>query len=123
MTSAKRHAANQRNAQRSSGPRTDEGKRRASVNAMQHGLTTSVESSPWALLLQSVEVLLQSDGLEKSQASDLALCILNYERNVQYQRDHYLGLRRDGQYKPGHAGRYLRRAANQLIKQCRGLKS
>ena len=90
---------------------------------MQHGLTISVESSPWAPLLQSVEVLLQSDGLEKSQASDLALCILNYERNVQYQRDHYLGLRRDGQYKLGHAGRYLRRAANQLIKQCRGLKS
>jgi hypothetical protein len=89
---------------------------------MQHGLTISVESSPWAPLLQSVEVLLQSDGLEKSQASDLALCILNYERNVQYQRDHYLVLR-GGQYKPGHAGRYLRRAANQLIKQCRGLKS
>ncbi|GEM_PF-2243771 len=109
MTSAKRKAANQRNAQRSSGPRTDEGKRRSSANATRHGLTTSIETSLWAAHLQSLQALLESDGLNPQEARDLALCILNYERNVHSQR------------KLHHALRHLRRAANQLTKQCKGL--
>ena len=123
MTSSKGRAANQRNAQRSSGPRTDQGKRRSSVNAMQHGLTTPVASSAWAPLLQSLETLLESEGMETFQARNLALCILNYERNLHYQRERYLGLQSHAQHKPGHAARYLKRAANQLIKQCKGLKN
>jgi hypothetical protein len=77
MTSAKRQDANQRNAQRSSGPKTEQGKRRSSINAMQHGLTIPVESSAWAPLLQSLEILLESEGMETAQAGTLALCILN----------------------------------------------
>jgi len=123
MTSAKRQAANQRNARHSSGPRTDQGKRRSSVNAMQHGLTTPVESSGWAPLQQSLETLLESEGMETSQARNLALCILNYERNLHYQRERYLGSERHAQHKPGHEARYLKRAANQLIKQCKSLKN
>ena len=123
MTSAKRQAANQRNAQRSSGPRTDQGKRRSSVNAMQHGLNIPVESSAWAPLLPSLETLLESEGMEPSQARNLALCILNYERNLHYQRERYLGSERHTQHKPTHAARYLKHAANQLIKQCKSLKN
>jgi hypothetical protein len=40
-TSAARVEANRRNAQRSTGPRTDEGKRRASMNALKHGVCSS----------------------------------------------------------------------------------
>ena len=58
---------------------------------MQHGLTTPVESSAWAPLQQSLETLLESEGTETSQARTLALCILNYERNLHYQRERYLG--------------------------------
>jgi len=90
---------------------------------MQHGLTIPVESSAWAPLLQSLATLLESEGMETAQARALALCILNYERNLHDQRKRYPGSLRGAQYKPGHAARYLKRAANQLIKQCKGLKN
>lgn len=45
MTSEKKIAANCRNAQRSTGPRSSAGKRRTSRNAYRHGLTAGVTSS------------------------------------------------------------------------------
>jgi len=41
MASAKQIAANRRNAARSTGPRTFSGKKRASMNAMRHGLAVA----------------------------------------------------------------------------------
>ncbi len=90
---------------------------------MQHGLTKPVESSAWAPLLQSLQILLESEGMETSQARTLASCILNYERNLHDQRERYPGSQPLAQHKPAHPARYLKRAANQLIKQCKGLKN
>ena len=42
MTSEKQHAANIRNAQHSTGPKTEEGKRNSSLNARRHNLTGQV---------------------------------------------------------------------------------
>ena len=39
MTTAKHAAANRRNAKLSTGPATEEGRERAKVNALKHGLT------------------------------------------------------------------------------------
>src|SRR5437660_10219908 len=44
--SAKRLAANRRNALRSTGPRTTEGKRRSSTNALKHGLCANTVLLP-----------------------------------------------------------------------------
>ena len=46
MTSVKQIEANRRNALRSTGPKTEDGKQRASQNAVRHGLTAETVIVP-----------------------------------------------------------------------------
>ena len=84
MASAKQIAANRLNARLASGPKTQEGRRRSAVNARKHGLTQPVQVSEFGRHLPAVEALLLRDGYDPNQARELALCILDYERNVQH---------------------------------------
>ncbi len=84
MASAKQIAANRLNALHASGPRTEDGKRRSAVNAHKHGLTQPVALTRMGDHLPAIQELLQRDGHDPSQARELALCILDYERNVQH---------------------------------------
>lgn len=84
MASAKQLAANRCNAQHSSGPKSEQGKRRSAINALRHGLTVSVELSALAVHLPQLQAWLQAEGLQPSQARELALRILDYERNMQH---------------------------------------
>ncbi|RTY33695.1 hypothetical protein EKD00_09190 [Chlorobium phaeovibrioides] len=90
MSSLQRYSANRRNALRSTGPRTEDGKRRSSLNALRHGLYVPLLHSPWALLLEPMAELLLSEGLDAFQARELAESILTYERTLQHQRERYL---------------------------------
>src|SRR5262245_35992594 len=54
-TSSLRIAANRRNAQKSTGPRTPEGKARSSRNARKHGLSAPVQADP--SLLRAIDEL------------------------------------------------------------------
>ncbi len=54
MTSEKRIAANRRNALRSTGPRTPDGKSRSRLNAVKHGLSASL---PAVVETQATELL------------------------------------------------------------------
>ncbi len=86
MTSLRQRVSNRLNALRSTGPRTASGKRQSSVNATYHGLTVPVELSPWAAHLESLAVLLLSEGLSETESRQMALSILDYERNLEHQR-------------------------------------
>jgi hypothetical protein len=74
MTSERKNEANRRNAQLSTGPRTPEGKARASRNALKHGLTAEDALLPgedpasFGELLRSFE-----DEYQPASATDLAL--------------------------------------------------
>ena len=91
VTSLKQKAANRRNALHSTGPRTEEGQRRVSVNALKHGLTAPIEATPWASAVSDVEALLAADGFAAEEGRELARRIVEYERNVEYQRQRFLG--------------------------------
>jgi len=84
MASAKQLAANRRNAQHSSGPKSEQGKRRSAINALRHGLTVPVELSALAVHLPQLKAWLQADLTKPFSPRELALRILDYERNVQH---------------------------------------
>lgn len=91
MKSQKQVDANRRNALRSSGPKTEAGKRRSAVNATKHGLTTPLELSDLAPHLDTIASLLMTEEcLSAPEARELARRILDYERNLQHQREQFL---------------------------------
>lgn len=84
MTTEPRTSANRRNAAKSTGPRTKEGKRRASGNALRHGLISQASAN--GDLISSIAAALVGDpapaapaqaapALEVAQFEDLILRI------------------------------------------------
>ncbi len=81
MTSPKQRAANKRNALKSSGPKTGEGKRSSSANATKHALSLPVNEHFFAKEINSIAALVRTDCDSDSQAIELAKRIIDYERN------------------------------------------
>lgn len=91
-TSDAQLAANRANAQRSTGPRTPQGKARSSLNAMKHGIYArrelAIENGPFdedpdevsEFLRESVEALAPRDVLEMARANRIALLQLQERR-------------------------------------------
>ena len=86
MTSPRQRAANRKNAQRSTAPKTAVGRRRSAQNALTHGLTGPIEDSFLGQQLVDIASLLEGDGLSPTEALSLSRLILEYERNLQHQR-------------------------------------
>ena len=90
MTSPKQRAANRRNALHSTGPRSEAGRCRSSINAIQHGLTVPLESTPWVNQVSQLAALLETEGLAAATSYELARRLVDYERNIAYQRQRFL---------------------------------
>lgn len=79
---------------RPTGPRTIEGKRAASQNALKHGLSRPLESSGWGEFLDPLaDHLVKTEQLPRYAALALAGQILEIERNLAFQREALRGLR------------------------------
>ena len=79
---------------RATGPRTIEGKRTASQNALKHGLSRPLESSGWGEFLDSLAGHIQeTEQLPRYAALALAGQILEFERNLAFQREALRSLR------------------------------
>ena len=61
------------------------------MNALKHGLTAPIEATPWASAVSDVEVLLAAESLAAEVRHELARRIVEYERNVAFQRQVLLG--------------------------------
>ena len=91
MTSRRRIEANRKNATASTGPRTEEGKRRSAGNARRHGLSVPITSDP----VWSPKVLRLADRIEppnaapelREQALEVASACVEIERIRHIRRD------------------------------------
>jgi hypothetical protein len=93
VTSPQKRAANRANARKSSGPKSNAGKSRSSLNSVKHSLTRPIDALPWGDHLGTLAKLLEQEGLSSDDAIDLARKILDYERNVDYQRTRFLNFK------------------------------
>jgi len=82
--------ANRRNALRSTGPKTQVGRRRSSLNSLSHGLTVPLQVGVHDPLVVSIVGMIEQEGLDSQTGFELAAKILEYERNLTYQRALYL---------------------------------
>ena len=87
MTSPKQKAANRLNAIKSTGPRTQEGTRKASLNAVKHRLSLPVSGLNFGQEIADVAALVREECTCDSQARELAKRIIDYERNEQFLLD------------------------------------
>ena len=87
MTSPKQKAANRLNAIKSTGPRTKEGIRSASLNAVKHRLSLPVSEHYFGQEIAAVAALVREDCTNDNQAKELAKRIIDYERNEQFLLD------------------------------------
>ena len=87
MVSAKQRAANRVNSLKSTGPRSDEGKFRAKLNAAKHGLSLPVDERLFADQIKSIAQLIMDDCETDAQAAELAKRIIDFERNEAFLQD------------------------------------
>jgi hypothetical protein len=87
MTSTKQKAANRLNAIKSTGPRTAEGTRKASLNAVKHRLSLPVSEQLYGKEIAEVAALVRDECISDHQAKELAKRIIDYERNEQFLLD------------------------------------
>ena len=89
MPSPPKTLTNRRNAQRSTGPTSTEGKLASSQNSRKHGLTVQVdfESSD---VYASLKLLLSEEGFSSFMAADIATSLLHYRRVMDAHYDTYI---------------------------------
>jgi len=84
MTSPKQRAANRANALKSTGPKSELGRRRAAVNATQHGLSLPIDTRIFKKEIAAVSYLIRDECESDVQATELAKRIIDFERNEAY---------------------------------------
>jgi len=84
MTSPKQRAANRANALKSTGPKSEIGRRRAAVNATQHGLSLPIDTRIYKNEIAAVIRLIRDECESDDQATELAKRIIDFERNEAY---------------------------------------
>ena len=85
-SSPQKRQANRRNALKSTGPRSRRGKQSSSLNALRHGLSGGLDLRLNDPDVSAIASLIQHDGVEPQQATELAIKIIDYEKNLAYQR-------------------------------------
>ena len=95
--SPQRHQANRRNALMSTGPKSAAGKRRSSGNSVSHGLSAPLAPDTFDPLVNTLTELIAQEVFHPREARELAMKILDYERNLAHQTLVFAGDEINGQ--------------------------
>lgn len=87
MTSIAQRRANRINALKSTGPKTKRGKRRASLNAVSHGLSAPADPRWRDGKVSAIEGALKSESLPGADVRRVAEAIFEFELNIAHQRE------------------------------------
>jgi hypothetical protein len=87
MTSIAQRRANRRNALKSTGPRSKTGKRRASLNAVSHGLSAPADPTWRDGKVATIQSALQGERLPDTDVRRVTEAIFEFERNINHQRE------------------------------------
>jgi len=111
MTNERKNSANRRNAKRSTGPKSREGKRRASGNALRHGLAAMMHGSVHTEQVRTLalKVCDESDSFRFEQA------LIWAEAEVTLQRVRTVRVAMLNEHI-GNAGAGLRRAVSRAVR-------
>lgn len=86
MTTDRQLQANKLNALKSAGPKSARGKKQASQNALRHGLSTPLPLYLIEGKQEKIAASIMLDGFDSVTALELAAKIIEFERNMAYQR-------------------------------------
>jgi hypothetical protein len=81
MASPRQRAANRANALKSTGPKSEAGKSRASLNAIKHRLSLPIDQQLFATEIQQISALVREECASDAQAIEIAKRIIDFERN------------------------------------------
>ena len=90
MSSPKKRKANRINALKSTGPKSQVGKKLVGQNAIRHGLSKAIDARVFHTEIEAIVALLEQDCIPSETARNLALKIIDFERNLAEQRQVYL---------------------------------
>ena len=86
MASLRKQQASRANSLRSTGPKSTLGKRLASQNSRTHGLSVALSDEVIEPLVARLVPLIIQDGIEQNVAKQVAMKLLDYERNLAHER-------------------------------------
>jgi hypothetical protein len=122
MATDRQVQANRANAKRSSGPRSEKGKRAVALNAIKHGLSMPLSSALGQpdgqeyLAMQAIAELIAPECASPEAARHIASTILDFERNEMAQREFFISCCVKLQTLP--AGARLVEAVRQRYPEC-----
>ena len=86
MASLRKQQASRANSLRSTGPKSTLGKRLASQNSRTHGLSVALPDEVIEPVVVKLVPLIMQEGIEQHAAKEVAMKLVDYERNLAHER-------------------------------------
>ncbi len=118
MTSLRKQQASRANSLRSTGPKSTLGKRLASQNSRTHGLSVALPDEVIEPVVTKLVPLIMQDGIDQHAAKEVAMKLVDYERNIAHEKQSFIETLVDKENTPLDQNEVLENIfANALVEQ------